>query len=337
MTKKRIVVICPGRGSYSRETSNYLVDSDSNLTSLIRSHDKVRLSEGLLGVSELDSGTFRTKTHMSGENASPLIYACSLKDFFSIDQQKYEVVAICGNSMGWYISLALGGSLSYEDGFKLIQKMGTLTHENGEGGQIIYPIVDDDWRKDEKLYESVLKETLKIGAKVSIKLGGYLVIAGLQNQLKYLLENLPKIDKYPFQIPFHSAFHTELLEKIPSLAESKLERAIFSKPKIPLIDGRGNIWSPWSANVNELYSYTLNHQVIKKYDFSSSVSVALKEFCPDHVVLLGPGNSLGGPVAQILINQQWNGLKSKEDFLNTQKNNPYVVSMGISEQKNLVI
>ena len=178
---------------------------------------------------------------------------------------------------------------------------------------------------------------MKIGAKVSIKLGGYLVIAGLQNQLDYLLKELPKIDKYPFQIPFHSAFHTELLEKIPNLAESKLDRAIFSKPKIPLIDGRGNIWSPWSTNVSELYNYTLTYQVIKKYDFSSSVSVALKEFCPDHVVLLGPGNSLGGPVAQILINQQWNGLKSKQDFLSTQKNNPFVISMGIDEQKNLVL
>ena len=337
MTKKRIVVICPGRGSYSRETSNYLVDSHSNLNYLIKSHDKVRLAEGLPSVSKLDSGTFRTKTHMSGENASPLIYACSLKDYFSIEKQKYEVVAICGNSMGWYISLALGGSLSYEDGFKLVQIMGTLTHENGEGGQIIYPIVDDAWRHDKKLYEAVSKEILKIGAKVSINLGGYLVIAGSQNQLDHLLEELPKIDKYPFQIPFHSAFHTELLEKIPSLAESKLDRAVFSKPKIPLIDGRGNIWSPWSTDVNELYSYTLNHQVIKKYDFSSSVSVALKEFCPDHVVLLGPGNSLGGPVAQILINQRWNGLKSKQDFLGIQKNNPFVVSMGIDEQKNLVL
>ena len=31
------------------------------------------------------------------------------------------------------------------------------------------------------------------------------------------------------------------------------------------------------------------------------------------------------------------GLKSKEDFLNTQKNNSYVISMGIDEQKNLVL
>jgi len=54
-------------------------------------------------------------------------------------------------------------------------------------------------------------------------------------------------------------------------------------------------------------------------------------------LLLGPGNSLGAPVAQILINQHWNGLKSKQDFLATQKNNPFVVSMGIDEQKNLVL
>ena len=87
MTKKRIVLICPGRGSYSRETSNYLVDSDSNLTSLIRSHDKVRLSEGLPSITELDSSTFRKKIHMSGENASPLNFSSSLKDFFNIDHK----------------------------------------------------------------------------------------------------------------------------------------------------------------------------------------------------------------------------------------------------------
>ena len=43
------------------------------------------------------------------------------------------------------------------------------------------------------------------------------------------------------------------------------------------------------------------HQVIKSYDFSSSVIVALKEFCPDNIILLGPGNTLGSAVAQILI------------------------------------
>ena len=89
----------------------------------------------------------------------------------------------------------------------------------------------------------------------------------------------------------------------------------FKKPNIPIVDGRGDIWSPWSTDKKELYNYTLNDQIISTYDFSKSISVSLKEFCPDHIVLLGPGNSLGAPVAQALINHNWNELKTKTDFL----------------------
>jgi malonyl CoA-acyl carrier protein transacylase len=183
----------------------------------------------------------------------------------------------------------------------------------------------------------VLQEISKVGAKISIHLGGYIVIAGEQNQLDHLLSTLPAIDKYPFQIPFHSAFHTDLLSGVPSLAHSSLGDKIFNRPNIPIVDGRGNIWSPWSTDEKELYNYTLNDQITSTYDFSKSISVSLKEFCPDHIVLLGPGNSLGAPVAQVLINHNWNELKTKTDFLNSQGSNPYIISMGLEEQKKLVL
>ena len=69
-----------------------------------------------------------------------------------------------------------------------------------------------------------------------------------------------------------------------------LDDKIFNRPNIPIVDGRGNIWSPWSTDEKELYNYTLNDQITSTYDFSKSISVSLKEFCPDHIVLLGPGN-----------------------------------------------
>jgi [acyl-carrier-protein] S-malonyltransferase len=103
------------------------------------------------------------------------------------------------------------------------------------------------------------------------------------------------------------------------------------------VDGRGNIWSPWSTDIQELFSYTLGDQIVRPYDFSSSIDVAVKEFCPDQVVLLGPGNSLGSPVAQVLIENNWNGLNSKSDFLNSQEKDPFVISMGIEEQRNIVL
>ena len=337
MRKKRIVVVCPGRGSYTRKTSNYLENADSNLRSMIEEQDKIRSTKNLKSVFELDKAIFRAKTHMSGENASPLIYSCSLKDYSLINKEKYEIAAICGNSMGWYIAMALSGALTNEDGFDLIQTMGILTQDHGTGGQIIYPIIDEDWRININRRNMLLDEVSKIGAHLSIKLGGFVVIGGKQSALNHLLKTLPTIDKYPFQIPFHAAFHTRLIEKSTSLAQSYFDYKIFNRPRIPLVDGRGNIWSPWSTDIQELFSYTLGDQIVRPYDFSSSIDVAVKEFCPDQVVLLGPGNSLGSPVAQVLIENNWNGLNSKSDFLNSQEKDPFVISMGIEEQRNIVL
>ena len=337
MRKKRIVVVCPGRGSYSRETSNYLENVDSNLRAIIEEQDKIRSAKKLKSVFELDKTIFRAKTHMTGENASPLIYSCSLKDYYSINKKEYEVAAICGNSMGWYIAMALSGALTSKNGFELIQTMGILTQNHGEGGQIIYPIIDEDWRMNIERKNMLLDEVAQIGAHLSINLGGFLVIGGEQSALDHLLKILPPIDKYPFQIPFHAAFHTHHLEKSSTLAQSHFDYKIFNKPRIPVIDGRGNIWSPWSTDIRELYNYTFGHQIVQPYDFSSSIEVAVKEFCPDHIVLLGPGNSLGSPVAQVLIDHKWNGLTSKSDFLKSQEKDPFVISMGMEEQRNIIL
>ena len=159
--------------------------------------DSKRADENLLKISELDKTTFRAKTHMTGENASSLIYACSLNDFISININKYDIVAICGNSMGWYIALALSGAMSYENAYQLIHTMGTMMTEGIIGGQIIYPIVDKNWQLDAEKSAMVLAEIEKTGAYVSIYLGGYLVIGGEQTVLDKLLKKLPTDDTYP--------------------------------------------------------------------------------------------------------------------------------------------
>jgi hypothetical protein len=46
---------------------------------------------------------------------------------------------------------------------------------------------------------------------------------------------------------------------------------------------------------------------------------------------------LGGAVAQSLIDFNWQGLTSKQDFLDRQKSDPIVLSMGMEGQRELVI
>ena len=125
--KKRIVVICPGRGTYTKETLGYIRQHGAFTQDFIRDIDRRRQELNEPTITELDSApTFNPQVHTRGEHASSLIYACSYTDFMAIDREKFEVVAITGNSMGWYLALAYGESLDWAGGFHLINTMGSM-------------------------------------------------------------------------------------------------------------------------------------------------------------------------------------------------------------------
>ena len=117
---------------------------------------------------------------MAGENASTMIFACSISDFSFIDQKKYEVVSIIGNSMGWYTTLVLGNVLSIKQGYDLIHTMGSMMKNQIIGGQIIYPVVDDDWIENKEKKTNIISQVKKADCYISIDLGGYVVIGGNQ-------------------------------------------------------------------------------------------------------------------------------------------------------------
>lgn len=342
--RKRALVICPGRGSYTKETLGYLKNFARHIPDFVSDIDQRRKALSEPSITELDSAeTFKAALHTKGEHASPLIYACAYADYTSIDQDKYEVVAVAGNSMGWYITLAVGGALDQAGAFEVINTMGSMMKDEVIGGQVIYPVVDENWKKSEAREKEIWHIVEKINSHpehevyLSIRLGGYIVFGGNKHGIQALLKELPPIENYPFQLINHAAFHTPLLKETSEKAFNILSENLFQKPKVPLIDGRGVIWQPYSADVKKLYEYTLGHQVTEPYDFSQSVIVGLKEFCPDVLILLGPGNTLGGSLGQIMIEIDWQGLKSKTDFSERQTKDPLLLAMGKPEQRHLVM
>jgi len=333
--KERVVIVCPGRGTYTKETLGYLKKFRPQLNEFIHVLDEKRLALGEPTLTQLDEEpVFKPQLHTKGEHASALIYACSYADFLSLDTDRYEVVAVTGNSMGWYIALAVAGALDIHGAFEVINSMGSMMKEKIIGGQIIYPVVDENWQKDirkRKEVEAKLAEANKqpdAEAYISIELGGYVVIGGNAKALDFLLKNLPKTENYPFQLVNHAAFHTPLLHQTSQKAFEVLSQDLFQRPQIPLIDGRGHIWSPYSTDLQEIYDYTFDHQVVQPYHFTEAVTVSLKEFCPDRIILLGPGNTLGGAIGQILVQNKWLNIESKSDFSERQKKDPFLISLG---------
>jgi len=343
--KKRAVVVCPGRGSYGREELGYLREPRPSVATMLSELDAWRQEIGAITVSELDGASkYSPALHTPGENASILIYACAMADFAAIDREQYEIVAVTGNSMGWYLALAAAGALDRRAAFSVVNTMGSMMQGGVLGGQIIYPLVDEHWRflpERQKHIDEVKAQIVTSGKGQvfdSIYLGGYAVVAGDEPGVKALLAGLsPVEERYPFRLINHAAFHTPLMTDVASRGREQLPASLFAEPKLPLIDGRGAIWQEHTSDILSLYDYTLRHQVVCPYDYTTAVKVALREFAPDKLILLGPGSALGGATAQICIKENWHGLSDKEDFLARQEKDPFILAMGRPEQRGLVV
>jgi len=323
----RIAILCPGRGSYIKKTRG-LIPIDHPF--LARA-EKVRAEYGLPSLLELDRvADWSPALQVRPDHAAPLIWLSSMID---ADQamREHDVVCVGGNSLGWYTALAVSGVLDFEDGFRLVQEMAVLQMEHDDGGQILMPVVDEQWRADPALEAAVADALHATGAATfpSIRLGGYTVLAGTEEGVRALLDHLPLVERgpvaYPIRLAQHGPYHTPLLEPTARKARELLDRLRFQKPRVPLIDGKGRRHTPWSADPLEIRDYTLGKQITTPFDFSATVRVALREFAPDLLCLPGPGNTLGSIVAQVAIAEGWRGLHARNDFERLQESESALV------------
>ncbi|MES2640124.1 MAG: hypothetical protein V4850_11595 [Myxococcota bacterium] len=341
----RIAVVCPGRGSYTRDLLGTLRSTGAGSASL-RAADAFRAALGRPTPSEMDAAeSYSSRLHVAGENASLLTMAASLVDADALGARKADVSVACvlGNSMGWYTALAVAGALPQPDAFTLVETMGQYQAGNVVGGQVLYPLVDDAWRAlPSPELDAALREIPDL--HMSIRLGGQAVIGGTQAALDALMKRLPprKIGDRdaPFQLPLHSAFHTPLMRPTSERAFADLADLGWRAPAVPLVDGRGVVFRPHHADPAAIRDYTLGAQVTDPYDFAASVRVAMREYAPDALVLLGPGGNLGGAVAQVLIAEGWRQLDSRAAFTRAQAPEggreggvPVVLSMARPEQR----
>jgi malonyl CoA-acyl carrier protein transacylase len=335
------VLICPGRGTYGKAELGSLAAHFPD-DSLLAAFDAARVAVGQASLTELDGAeSYSMARHSRGDNASALIYACTLGDFMSL--KDIDTVAVTGNSMGWYSALACGGALSPMAGFQVVNTMGTLMQDRLIGGQIIYPFMGDEWRADPARKAAQLDCVAQISGQagqvlaLSIDLGGMLVLAGNEAGLAAFEAAVPPLQgRFPMRLQNHAAFHTALQAPVAAEGRNRLLPDLFTQPRVPLIDGRGHTWWPGATEPGALWDYTLGHQVTEPYDFTRAITVAAREFAPDLFIIPGPGTTLGGAVAQSLILANWRGMASKADFQSVQSNNPLLVSMGIPDQRATV-
>lgn len=338
MTPKRALIVLPGRGSYGRDSLGSLAGMDSRA---LDTFDQLRASLGRPTVRELDAASgYQSSLHVAGENASILTAGVSLADLEALDPDRVRPVVVVGNSMGWYTALGYAGALSIEDAGRLIETMGSYQAGNVIGGQILTPLVGEDWRADGARIAAVQAALAAIpDLHESIRLGGQAVLGGTDAALAAATEALPKVQlgtaSFPMRLPLHSAFHTPLMAATSARARRELADLGWRPPRLPLVDGAGRIWRPVHADSAGLRDYTLGAQVVEPFDLGLALRVALREYAPELIVLPGPGSNLGGAIAQTLIAEGWSGLVNREQFIARQSDAPVLIALRRPDQRPL--
>jgi [acyl-carrier-protein] S-malonyltransferase len=341
--RPRAVLVLPGRGAHTAATLGTIPAHHPLATEA----ESLRAEMGLDSLLALDAADrFTPEVHLRPANAAPLIFLASLLDAERAADD-HRLVAVIGNSLGWYTALTVGGALDFADGFRLVQGIALLQEEAAaagvDGGQLIYPRVGVDWQPVEE-YATALKAALTDGdgaeggwnetdrAYPSVDLGGYLVLAASEAGIARLLDILPPVQvgerQFPLRLAYHGPYHTPLLADVASAARARFSTLDWRAPSVTLIDGRGARFTPWATNPVELAWYTLGDQLVTPYRFAASVRVALREYAPDVLVLTGPGNTLGGVTGQLVVAEGYRGIRTRADFESAQAGaQPLVLSM----------
>ncbi|MCA8952533.1 MAG: ACP S-malonyltransferase [Planctomycetes bacterium] len=324
MSRPTAVLICPGRGSYTREELGFVGRTvrAGPIADALAAADAAREAAGRPTLSAIDAAEkFRPGLHLDGENAAELIYFGTLAHVEQL-RERYDILAVCGNSLGWYTALPASGALDPANGWRLVATMARL-QKSIPGGQVLTTAVGEDWRPDFGQQVEIQRLLVEIDDRgddhtcdYSIRLGGHVVLAGTEAAIAALLEQLPKRSvgarEFPFRLAGHGPFHTSLCEPTSVAAAEELAALPVTMPSCHLIDGFGRVHSPWSTDPRELLHYTTHEQVVETFDFTAAVRTAMREFQPDVLLCAGPGSSLRAPVGHCVVAEGWRGVHDKE-------------------------
>lgn len=313
----RAAVVFPGRGAYGPGSLGSLRPDHP----WVQRADELRAEVGLDPLSALDAAPrFDPAVHLRPAHAWPLIFLCGLLDAERIADD-HEVVAVTSSSTGWYTALAASGVLGFDDAMRLVQSLALAAEmplaDGAAPAELLYPLTDDDWLPVDERVDSLGDALESSGAHVAVDLGGFVVVAGAATAVDAVAAAVPAATvaerTYPRRLATSDGWHTPLRAPALEALAATIEPMAWSRPNVTLVDGRGVRFTPLATDPAELAASSIG-QATTTHDLAAGLRVVLREYAPDVVLLAGPGSSLGGACAQIVVMEGYRGLRTRAEF-----------------------
>lgn len=206
------------------------------------------------------------------------------------DQFKPDMVA--GHSLGEFSALVANGTLSFEDGLKLVSQRALAMQKACELTPSTMAAV---LGLEDAIVEQVCTNTEGIVVAANYNCPGQLVISGEIDAINRACEAMKEAGaKRALVLPVGGAFHSPLMEPAREELAAAIENTHFSKPNCPIYQ---NVTASAVINENEIKTNLIS-QLTAPVRWTQSV----QQMIADGATLfteVGPGNVLQGLVKKI--------------------------------------
>jgi [acyl-carrier-protein] S-malonyltransferase len=202
-----------------------------------------------------------------------------------------------GHSLGEFSALVAAGTLSFEDGLKLVYARALAMQKACEvvpGGMAAVMRLDDE--KIEEICTQVSAESSKgVVVAANYNCPGQLVISGNKEAVEVACEKLLEAGaRRAMMLPVGGAFHSPLMQPAKDELETAIASTEFHTPKCPIyqnVDGKAHT-NPEEIKQNLIAQLTASVRWTQEVE--AMVEAGASEF-----VECGPGQALSGMITKI--------------------------------------
>lgn len=284
----KIGFLFPGQGAQSIGMGKDLYDEYEEYRNVYKKVEKIT------GVN-VENITFNSSEEVLSQtkNTQICILTMSLAILELLKKENIEVIASSGLSLGEYSALINSGSISFEDGVKIVKTRGELMQNLcPKGNWSMLAVLG----LDEETVTNVCNEiTNGFVAPANFNCPGQIVISGEKQGVDEASQKLKKAGaKRIIELKTSGPFHTKMLEKASIELRKELENVKINSFETKVIKNLDGKEYSNNDNVKEI----LSKHIINPVKFEQSLRTMI-DMGIDTFIEIGPGKTLSGFVKKI--------------------------------------
>jgi len=277
--------VFPGQGSQFSGMGKNLYDSNTSAKRLFEEANEI------LGFRISDVMFHGTDEDLRQTNVTqPAIFLHSIIAFKTIENAQPHMVA--GHSLGEFTALVANGTLSFEDGLRLVSARATAMQHacEQEPGTMAAVLALDDARVEE-----ICNSIDEVVVAANYNCPGQLVISGSKKGIDIACEQMKAAGaKRALVLPVGGAFHSPLMIHAEEELVAAIEKAVFYNASCPVYQ---NVVAKAVLRPEEI-KMNLIHQLTGPVRWTQSVQAMIADGASKFTEV-GPGKVLQGLILKI--------------------------------------